>query len=197
LPVHGQVNGRLWGATDFLPKAFQTLGSRRKRPQRATKVKAIWDEQSVYLGFQCDSPDVAALSTQRDSPLFREEACEFFLRVPGREDYWEFQGNSASVIYDAHVPRFAARRLWQRWCCWNAKGVRYRATVQPGQGWQATWALPWNDLEINPIAEMEIQIKLCRVADDQFLDEQELSCWPPSVTCFDEPQSWGRLRLSQ
>ena len=195
LPVRGRDTASAWNSIKILPIRFRQLGSASSPVQRQTQVKAAWDWNQLYFQFRCESPDVEPLFTRRDSPLFQEECVEIFLRVPGRKDFWEFQGNSGSVIYDAHVPRPEASRLWRRWCRWVAIHTRFKATIERGKSWQATWAIAWHDLAIEPRVGMMLETRLCRVADDGFLSQQELSSWPPAKRSFEEPKTWGALEM--
>ena len=74
-----------------------------------TTVALLWDETSLYFGFEAEETDVWGTLTERDSRIWEENDLEFF--IAGENGYYEFEINALNVIYevfwiwkDVHVP---------------------------------------------------------------------------------------------
>lgn len=59
------------------------------------------DEYSIYLIYQVDEPQVRAVNTAFNSPVWEDSCVEFFLAFGGDEGYYNFEVNAIGTILGA------------------------------------------------------------------------------------------------
>lgn len=136
----------------------------------ATRVRVLWDEHTVYFGFECDGAPASSTLTQRDAELHRQEVVEVFLDLTGQgTDYVELQLSPAGVMADlrhhwSHRPTYAAthideeqRRNMSSDRSWNLAGWRAATTLRTENGivtgWTAEMAVPVAALGVNALGD--------------------------------------------
>ena len=64
-----------------------------------------WDDEALYVAFECEDPDVWGTFRKRDEPLYTQEAVEIFLDADadGRT-YDEIEVSPHNVVFDAYFP---------------------------------------------------------------------------------------------
>src|SRR6185436_6791822 len=110
-------------------------------------VRLCCDAAGLYVRFDCDDRDIWATFTQRDDPIYNEEAVEVFI-APGVDDpiqYYEFEVSPAGVLLDARVLNPTSTRadlvVDEKW---NCPGLRWSAGCEESAShWCATLAIPW------------------------------------------------------
>ncbi|RJO67367.1 MAG: hypothetical protein C4523_09570 [Myxococcales bacterium] len=79
--------------------------SGEKAEGAATAARLLWDEQFLYIAFECEDEDVWTSFSKRDDPLYREETTEVMIDADGSAStYYEIQVNAAGAVYDAYFP---------------------------------------------------------------------------------------------
>jgi len=144
--LDGQINPGEWAGatslTDFplnngLPLATQP-----------TTAYLTWDEQNLYLAFQCQESQMADLKadkTQRDSDVWSDDCVEVFLDTNhNRTSYYQFIVNSKGVISDSFHPQPSTTGDLS----WNAHPV-VAASTQPDH-WTVEMAIPFADMGAVP-----------------------------------------------
>ena len=63
-----------------------------------TRVKVLWDDTYLYVGYQIEEPDVRAKFTERDSPIYQDNDVELF--IAGQDAYYEFEINALGTLYE-------------------------------------------------------------------------------------------------
>ena len=63
-----------------------------------TRAAALWDNDSLYIGFWVEEPFVEAQLTARDSLIFMENDVEVF--IDGGDCYYEFEINALNTVYE-------------------------------------------------------------------------------------------------
>lgn len=67
----------------------------------ATRAKFLWDEACLYIGFECEDPDVWATMKNRDDHLWEGEVVEILCDPDGDgSDYFEVQVNPLNTVLD-------------------------------------------------------------------------------------------------
>jgi hypothetical protein len=76
----------------------------RPAPFRTT-ARLAWDDEALYVAFDCEDPDVWGTFSKRDEPLYTEEVVEIFLDADadGRT-YDEIEVSPHNVAFDAYFP---------------------------------------------------------------------------------------------
>lgn len=174
-------------ATDF--SVLASGGEERAFYQ--TTARAAWDERALYLHFICLEPEPDAITaevTQRDGPVWLEDAVEIFLQPdPAQDDHFQFVVNALGTVYDGRNADAS----------FNA---RVQAAAEVGeQAWQVELAIPWADLgAAAPQAGQEWGFNVGR--ERRPAEPTEWSTWAPlqeGLKKFAVPEGFGRLRLAE
>src|ERR1043166_1939844 len=74
--IDGRLDEPVWGRAEALRLTRVEDG----RPTRyATTARLLWDERFLYVGFECEDPDIWGTFTERDAHIYDEEVVEVFL----------------------------------------------------------------------------------------------------------------------
>jgi len=197
------------GARDLLAadlwSRVPALGLRRAEdgaaPEQATTVRVAHDEFGLRVRFECADRDIWATHTERDAPLWQEEAVEVFI-APGEgvpAVYLEFEVNPLGAIFDARVANPHGRRDTMRVdTTWNAAGLVVEVDRPSPGSWRVDLAIPWGDLSDGapPRLWRANFFRIERPRDG----EAEFSCWSPTLTRppdFHLPARFGTLILER
>jgi hypothetical protein len=122
----------------------------RSRIERRTWARMLWDEESLWVAFEGEDPDVFTPYAKRDDPLYESEAIEVFIDADGDQDvYVELQAAPANdVHFDA---AFSGGRRKNMDRAWNAP---YETkTVTTPAGFTSEWRIPVRALKDIPAGE--------------------------------------------
>lgn len=71
----------------------------------------------LYVYFSVISKDLRAVNTEDLSPVAQDSCVEFFMQVPGRDEYWNFEFNCIGTLNASHrVERTSRMRLLHKNC---------------------------------------------------------------------------------
>jgi hypothetical protein len=174
-----------------------------------TKLRLLWDEQNLYVAFDCVDKDVTEKFSKRDDPIYDHEAVEVFLMpntvAPALGPYVELQASPGGVIFDAS---FTARRQGMD-PTFNAKqtvGTKIDGTLNKqddeDRGFVSEWVVPWTSLRgvsKAPAAGDEWRMNAFRIEKNGPLDRPkgEYTAWsPPKVGDFHNVVRFGRMKLA-
>ena len=112
-----------------------------------TVARVCYDDQVLYLRFDCEDEDIWGTYTRRDEPLYDEEVVELFL-ASGEADpvrYHEFEVSPKGVLFDAHVYNPTSRRSdLEIDPAWDCPDIRWQAeSDESAQHWWAILIIPW------------------------------------------------------
>lgn len=176
--------------------------------QFPTKLRLLWDEQNLYVGFDCIDADVTERFTKRDDPIYDHEAVEVFIMpnviAPALGPYVELQASPGGVIFDAS---FIARRQGMD-TTFNAAqtvGTKIDGTLNKqddtDKGFVSEWIVPWTSLRgvaKAPAAGDEWRMNAFRIEKNGPLDRPkgEYTAWsPPKVGDFHNVVRFGRMKF--
>ena len=95
-----QINGKLddpsWLAAPWSSPLIDIITGEKAFLE--TRVKLLWDDQYLYIGFQNGEPYVRAALTERDSHIWEENDVEVF--IAGKNAYYELELNALNTIYE-------------------------------------------------------------------------------------------------
>lgn len=118
----------------------------------ATTVRFLWDDATLFVGFDVDDDDPWSPYTKRDEPLYESEALEVFIDADADRDvYVELQASPTGVQFDAAFAGGARRGMD---VAWDAPFVTTTAT-RPG-GYTQEWAIPVAALRGIPAGEPRV-----------------------------------------
>lgn len=119
-------------------------------PSNTTHARLSFDDQALYVAFECVDQDIWSSFQKRDDPIYNEEAVEIFIDVDGDlKTYVELQQSPANVHFDA---AFNGRR--------QNMDTGYNAEYQTAlvldgtfnnpadvdRGWTSEWRIPFDQI---------------------------------------------------
>lgn len=165
-----------------------------------TTVRLCYDDEALYISFECADPDIWGSYTDRDDPIYDEEVVEMFF-APGPATptrYAELEISPNGVLFDALID--------------NPSGLRADLRVDPSwdpllrghvwrddavQRWGALLILPWEEIAPGVAPPKVWRANFYRVERPR-AGTPEFSCWSPTLTDpadFHRPAYFGTLTL--
>jgi hypothetical protein len=197
IAVDGKLDDKAWAAAptiEFLFPWDSQTGAKQK-----TTVRLLWDDDYLYVGYDCDDADIVALRTERDDPTYLDDAVEFFVNPKPSQTtvYFGLEMNARGVLYDYLMvdSSYAFKRF-------NMQGVllatflRGTLNVRGDQdkGWSLEVAIPWvnfEELAKRPTAGTVWTANLNRW--DGVEPNRRLSLWSPSGKPQPNPHAPARF----
>lgn len=154
--IDGQLDDTAWQAAR--PVRFVFPWAEQTGTKQATMARLAWDNDNLYVAYDCSDSDITAVHTQRDDPTYRDDAVELFIAPPGVKNlYVGLEMNARAVLYDYLYP-FPQRPIKN----YDLPGVRLAVSIKgtlnvsgdQDQGWSLEVAIPWRafaDLADNPV----------------------------------------------
>jgi hypothetical protein len=197
--------GGVWQAADAGKLSLLSHGQGGAEPRFATEFRCLWDDDCLYVAFNCAADDVWATLTQRDEALWNEPVVEVFLDPLGEgKSFFEFQTNPLGAIYDSYVSDASQSDDWRKWRQWNCAGLKTvvfvdggLSTPYCGSGWSALFTVPLASLEEacgrRPEAGAVWRANFARYDYRRECPRPELTCWAPVVDRFDDLGRFGSI----
>jgi len=90
-----------WKRAEAVPLVETVTG---EEPRYPTEARLLHDGRFLYASFHCADEYIWADMTERDSPIYEEEAVELFID-PGRTGfaYYELELSPGNVVFDLFV----------------------------------------------------------------------------------------------
>jgi len=180
-------------------------------PTVRTTTRLLWDKQYLYVGFECEDPDVWSTYTQRDAYVWEGEAVEVYLDPAGKgQNYKEIDLNPLGALIDLNVAEAKNGNPGdvEQSARWNAAGLRWATFVNGtandrsdrDTGWTAELAIPLK--EILPENERvyvgdtwRAQFYRIERPKDTTDATAEFLAWSPTDT-FHRPERFGVLAFA-
>ena len=148
--IDGKLDEKEWSsapAIEFVfPWEFQT-GAKQK-----TTAKLLWDDNYLYVSYDCVDADIVAVYTERDDPTYKDDAVEIFINPKPSQTgvYFGLEMNARAVLYDylMYDSKYAFKRF-------NMQGVKLVSSIRgtlnvrgdKDEGWSLEVAIPWENFE--------------------------------------------------
>ncbi len=214
--VDGKIDEPSWAAAETMQLV---LREGTGAPKHATTAKALWNDEYLYVAFQCTDPDIWATLSKHDDPLWREEVVEVFLDPKGDHNpYFEIEVNPLNAVVDLRLMRDLKGLNGQgfmRSTTWDCKGMitatsvkgevhSWQTTLDPDGQWSVELAIPFAGLDALPNSPPKNGdvwranfYRIERPAAEAEQDDEYI-CWSPIVTSpsFHTVERFGYLRFS-
>jgi hypothetical protein len=149
--IDGKLDDPIWAEAVPLTLVDSLDGS---RPALRTTARLAWDDEALYVAFDCEDPDVWGTFTKTDEPLYTQEVVEVFIDADadGRT-YNEIEVSPHNVLFDAYFP---ARRQGMdlSWSSGVRSAVQVRGTIDDpsdrDEGWTVEMRIPFARLSSVP-----------------------------------------------
>ncbi len=111
-----------------------------------TTARLLWDDQYLYVSFDCEDPDVWSTFTKHDDPLYTQEVVEIFIDADGDgRTYNEIEVSPANVVFDAYFPE-RRQGMDLSWESQALTAVTVQGTLNDAsdidQGWRVEMRIP-------------------------------------------------------
>ncbi len=189
--VDGTINDAEWAG------AARTTGfvklSEHLVAEEQTVVRATWDDEALYLAFDCANPtkrELIARLKERDSGVYMEDAVDFIARPePDGYPYYHFICNAIGTVYDATMD---PRRQTPADTGYNPNCV-FRTSRQADR-WQMECRLPFGELggRAAPRDGERWRVNFCRDGETM----NRYSSWSFAAGNFHSVARFGELVFS-
>lgn len=205
ITVDGKLDEAAWQKAEVL-EFKDTMG--RDVPTRyPTKLRLLYDDQNLYVGFEATDQDITERYKERDDPIYEHETVELFVMpnvvAPGLGPYVELQASPTGVIFDASFdgPRQGMNKAYG---AGQTVATTRDGTLdddQADRGWISEWVVPFNKIrgvQAAPKAGDEWRMNAFRIEKykqgGQFAGEY--TAWsPPRVGDFHAVTRFGRMKF--
>jgi hypothetical protein len=220
IAVDGSLDDPAWRAAAWTDDFGDMATGVRPDAALRTRVKMLWDESFLYIAADIAGPHLWAEMTRHDSPLYQENAFEFFIDPNGdNHEYYEFEINARNTTWDLLLPR-PYRDGGQGISDWEILGlksaVRLDGTLNDSsdvdRGWTIEIAVPWFALgeqarrPVPPHAGDQWRLNFTRVETPlrregsayRKIDGQpsQVSSWARQyVVDIHRPETWGYVQF--
>jgi hypothetical protein len=171
--------------------------------------KMLWDENTFYIAWVCDDPDIWTTKFAKDGDLWTEEVVEIFIDPNAdSKDFLELEVNPANTFVDLKVAS-----PFKGDVTWDIKGLKTAVTVEgtlnkrddQDTRWTVEVAIPWTGMaDIPPgmtgppadgttwrVNLYRIDLAKAGTGDDEYL------AWSPTGKInFHMPDKFGIVRFT-
>lgn len=152
LVLDGKLDNPAWQKAGIIKLAQQSPDPGQPTPFH-TKVLLLHDAHTLYIGFICDDPDPARISTTtmvRDSSLMNDDSVTVVLDTfDSRRSAYVFQVNAIGAMTDGLLPPNSNGGPYGAVDTgWN--GIWQAAVHQNNHGWTAVMAIDLRSLQFKP-----------------------------------------------
>lgn len=189
-----------WNAFEKITPLILADGSGPALQQ--TIVRVCYDDDALYIRFDCDDRDIWGTYTRRDDPIYDEEVVEVFIGT-GAEDpvhYFEFQVSPNGVLFDATIYNPDSIRATFKWdASWMCPNIRWQAERDDTKNfWWGAFAIPWASITGDGRVPNICRANFYRIERPRD-GSVEYSCWSPTMTNpadFHKPARFGILEFA-
>lgn len=187
ITIDGDLNESAWQNL----KPFDLSKIDGKRPNKATKAYALYDDKFFYVAFVCEEPamnKLRSMTRPRDSVDVAEDDCvEVFLdKNHQHSNYYQIVINSAGSISDNEFIKKAGSDILIP----MVKDFTIQSAIKKNaKNYSVELAIPLAELDS---CKNLWGINFCRESRSS---ETEISCWAPTYGFFAKPERFGHVIL--
>jgi len=162
--------------------------------QEASRIQTCWDDQYLYVRFDCVDLHTLANYTKRDDPLYEEDVVELFIDEDGNgTHYLELEFSPANVIFDAQIINHGDGELTVG-LEWDAEGLETEVRTE---GDQRTYIIKLPLIHFKQLPQHGTKVKANFYRIDHKPDGTiEHQAWSPTgVINFHTPSRFGTLQF--
>ena len=143
IQIDGKFDEPAWSSAESSGPFVNTMDG--SPVAQVGSVRALWDEQNLYLAFRFADNDIWANLEKHDDKLWTQEVAEVFIDADGdARTYVELQVSPKNVTFDSWLPAYRAND--NAWESGMETAVQIRGTLNQrddeDQGWDAEMRIP-------------------------------------------------------
>ncbi len=201
--VDGRLDDASWQGAAAIPLVWADSGA---QPRQQTTVRLLWDDQYLYVAFECQDDDIWGVTTERDKDIYNQEVVEVFVDDDCDDhSYIEIEVNPLNAVLDLFVLNRGGpiRGLWG----WDSPGLLTAVHVDgdptrrgtADRSWTVELAIPMSDFmtapHLPPRPGDVWHANVYRI--DRAESGDEYTAWsPPGRINYHTPERFGRLVFS-
>ena len=201
----GRLDEPVWAAAPVL--TFDDSLGRTGTIRHATRLRLLYDDDNLYVGFEADDVDITERYQRRDDPIYEHETVELFIMpnvaAPETGPYVELQASPSGVIFDAAFdgPRQGMNKSYN---AGQSVGTTIDGTLNdptPDRKWISEWVVPFRKIRgvsspPKPGTEWRMNAFRIEKYNERGRLRGEFSAWsPPRVGDFHHVARFGRMRF--
>jgi len=163
-----------------------------------TKVKACWDDRSLYMRFECVDTYVVSQYTNRKDPLWEQDVVEMFIDEEGKcRRYMELVVSPNGVLCDLMIDHDNENEpdRFKIGSEWEVQGFE-RTIEADGDRRTYTFKLPFANFSQAPEAGTQWRINFFRI-DDEPDGTRHFQAWSPTGAInYHISERFGKLVFS-
>lgn len=199
--IDGRLDDPAW---QIAPPVSLVLCQTGSPATRKTTARMCWDDNNLYVSFDCEDTDIWGTYTKRDDPVFTEESVEVFACPDCNiKSYYEIDVSPRNVVFDASIADPVAGKPTSQINAWDCLGLRTAVNVSgtldcrtdTDKGWSAELSIPFVGLSRQvPKPGERWRLNLYRV--DLSPEPVEFQAWSPTLckpAAFHIPERFGTV----
>lgn len=214
--IDGRLDEAAWTHAPVVRLSHKGQGHEpAPEPDLHVAVRLLWDDNSLYVAFECTDDDIRSQATTRDAPVLLWDSVRVLIAPPAPEHeperdapaaaYFDLAVSPTGALCDGKVARARGVVVWEsvrKASAWNGAGMQQAVTVdgsvndpRPDRGWVAELAVPFAALGTPPAAGQRWRLNLVWV-NRQGKGDRVVTSWAPLGSWLPQPRAFGRLTLS-
>lgn len=181
--IDGKLDDLVWRAMKPLDEFVGYVSLKDPKPKAQTRAWVTYDDQNLYIAFQCAEPKKAQMKVEgdrRDDSIWMGDSVDIFLTKGATPTpYVHFILNPSNVQWDALFADGNKMDFNPKW---------QSATAVAEAEWTAEIAIPWAEIGMAfPRPGTKLGANLCR----QRIPDREQTCWSQTFSGFMEERNFG------
>ncbi|MCA9140026.1 MAG: PQQ-dependent sugar dehydrogenase [Planctomycetales bacterium] len=204
--VDGKRDEVGWQSADAVGDFVFTWWNEGDGPRQQTDARMLWDDDFLYVSFDCTDHDVQAVRSQRDSDVYRDDCVEVFAspEIDHPENYFNLEMNAIGSLLDNYRPTGEKPEKE-----WNPAGIRVAVAVNGtlndpsdnDRGWTLEVAIPFQLFKDvlpsgRPVVGDRWRLNLNRLEDNMAVKSQ-WSQGDRNVPSFHMPEFFGFVEFAE
>ncbi len=153
--IDGKPDDKAWAAAGKIELIFPwdaQTGAKQK-----TTARLLWDDNYLYVSYECEDEDIVAFHTERDDPTYLDDAVEIFLNpLPSQTGvYFGLEMNARATLYDYIMYKALPSDSMHLFKQFDLQGVKLATSIDgtmnmrgdKDKGWSLEVAIPWSNFE--------------------------------------------------
>ncbi|MFC1784686.1 carbohydrate-binding family 9-like protein [Candidatus Neomarinimicrobiota bacterium] len=206
--VDGVLDDNDWKNIEKISLKFNKTGDVVSDNSIMTSVKACYNEQYLFIAFECNDADIWSEYTKRDEHLWKNEVVEVFIDTDDSPNtYYEIEVSPKNVLFDAYVVQPDQIDV-DDIIKFDMHGIKTAVSVDGtlnnrndiDKKWTVEIAIPFAGMN-KESAMIESDLKAWRVnfyRINQVKEEESVGfAWSPTAKNFHVPSKFGILKFDK